>query len=94
VSDDVPFYAPNRAAALRPREPKPGELLWEFVRDSDHRHFRCELRFHGESYGWEAQFFESGEVYATHGAFVTRELAERWAVATRRAIERGALDEL
>jgi hypothetical protein len=25
------------------------------------RHYACELRFHGESYGWEAQFLEGGE---------------------------------
>jgi hypothetical protein len=27
----------------------------------------CELRFHGESYGWEAQFFERGEFLFSRG---------------------------
>ena len=45
-----------------PRQPRPGELLFEFVRGSDGAPMSCELRFHGESYGWEAQFFERGEL--------------------------------
>jgi hypothetical protein len=32
-----------------PRQATPGELLFEFVRVSDRKLFRCELRFHGES---------------------------------------------
>jgi hypothetical protein len=48
-----------------PRRPRrgsrsPGELFFEFVRVSDRKLFRCELRFHGESYGWEAQWFDDG----------------------------------
>jgi len=35
-----------------PRQPKPGELLFEFVRASDRAPMSCELRFNGESYGW------------------------------------------
>jgi hypothetical protein len=27
----------------------------------------CEFRFHGESYGWEAQFRERGELFASRG---------------------------
>ena len=47
-----------------PRLPKPGELLFEFVRASDGAPIRCELMFHGESYGWEARFLERGELFA------------------------------
>lgn len=43
------------------RKPTPGERLFEFVRISDHAPMSCELRFHGESYGWEAQILERGE---------------------------------
>ena len=52
-----------------PRQPKPGELLFEFVRPRDRAVIRCELRFHGESYGWEVQFIEPGghEFYARGG---------------------------
>ena len=48
---DDPFYAPN-ASAPPPRVPRPGELLFEFLRGSDLVSMSCELRFHGESYGW------------------------------------------
>ena len=41
---------------MPPRVPRPGERLFEFVRASDKAPMSCELRFHGESYGWEAQF--------------------------------------
>jgi hypothetical protein len=52
-----PFYPPNRPPAP-PRHPKPGEILFEFERVSDRKRFQCELRFHGESYRWEAQWFD------------------------------------
>jgi hypothetical protein len=58
VSDE-PFYAPFRTPAP-PRQPKAGELLFEFLRASDGVAMSCELWFHGESYGWEAQFLERG----------------------------------
>ena len=59
MADDnhVPFYVPNRRPAA-PGTPKPGKLLFEFVRPSDRTIVRCELRFHGESAGGEVQFFE------------------------------------
>jgi hypothetical protein len=47
----------------------------------------CELRVHGESYGWEAQFFGWGELLVSRCGFALRELAMRWAVQERRAIE-------
>ena len=84
MSDDDPFYSPK----LRPspaRVARPGELLFEFVRASDRAPMTCELRFNGESYGWEAQFFERGELFVSHGAFVTRALAVQWAEEERKA---------
>ena len=48
---------------------------------------RCELRFHGESYGWEAQFFDgNGSEFFARGGFVLRELAIRWAELERDAM--------
>jgi len=44
--------------------PKPGELLFDFVHPCDRAIVRCELRFHGESYGWEVQFFEGPASYS------------------------------
>jgi hypothetical protein len=57
MSDEVPFYSPN-AKPRPPRQPKPGEHLWT-LRKSDKR-IDCELRFHGESYGWECQCLLDG----------------------------------
>jgi hypothetical protein len=56
---DQPFYAPNRMSAPR-RQPKPGEPVWD-VR-VDHVTWSCEFRFHGESYGWEAQILREDEL--------------------------------
>jgi hypothetical protein len=72
-----PFYSPN-AKSPPPRVAQPGELLFEFVRASDGAQMSCELRFNGESSGWEAQFFERGELFYSRGGFVLRELAVRW----------------
>jgi hypothetical protein len=90
MSDDPPFYSPN-APQAPPRQPKPGELLFEFVRASDRAPMTCELRFHGETYGWEAQFFKRGELSRSHGAFVTRAAAVQWAEQERKAIENGSV---
>ena len=59
MSDD-PFTTPGRV--MPARVPRPGELLFQFVRASDRASLSCELRFHGESFGWEAQFLERGEL--------------------------------
>jgi hypothetical protein len=52
VSDDkTPWYSPG--VKLPPRtKRRPAELLFEFVRDSDHAHFRCELRYRGFPVGF------------------------------------------
>jgi len=84
---DDDWYRRN-APQPPPRVPKPGEPLWAFVRQSDKKRFECELRFHGESYGWEAQIFEQGELWVAHGHFVTRALAVQWAELERRALDR------
>ena len=56
-SDD--WYKPNPTPPP-PRMPKPGEHVWTLVKSG--RRFDCELRFHGESYGWECQLLEDGEI--------------------------------
>jgi len=87
MSDDAPFYSPNRPSPA-PRQPKPGERLFDFVRASDRAPMSCELRFHGESYGWEVQFFERGEFFGGRGAFPTKRLAIQFAEEERKAFER------
>jgi len=71
-----------------PRQPKPGELLFEFLRASDNAPMSCELRFNGESFGWEVQFFERGEFLRSRGGFGTRTLAVQWATVERDAMTR------
>jgi hypothetical protein len=68
------------------RQPKPGELLFAFVRASDRAPMSCELRFHGESYGWDAQFYERGEILIGR-RFQTKGLAIQWAEEERKAAE-------
>ena len=84
---DEPFTTPGRV--IPPRVLRHGELLFEFVRASDRAPMSCERRFHGESYGWEAQFLERGELLFSRGGFVLRELAVKWAEQERKAIEKG-----
>jgi hypothetical protein len=73
-----------------PRKPQPGERLFEVVRASAGAPMSCELKFHGESYGWECQCLYDGElaygrrfVLRAHAleeveAHRTRLLAEGW----------------
>jgi hypothetical protein len=44
-------------------------VLFQFIRASDRVPMSCELRFHGESYGSEPQFFVRGEFHVSRGAF-------------------------
>ena len=88
MSDDA-FYSPNRQPPP-PRKPTPGEPLWS-VRHN-HVTWSCELRFHGESYGWEAQILREGELFLGHGAFVLKGDAIQWAEAQRKDAEHGWLD--
>jgi hypothetical protein len=71
-----------------PRPVKPGEVLFVFVRASDRAPMTCELRFHGESYGWDAQFLERGELCYSR-RFITRRAAEQWAAQERAVMEQG-----
>src|SRR5262245_20407105 len=57
MSDEQPFYAPDRKPAA-PREPRPGELLWTLVKGTESR--RAELRDHGVV-GTELQIFAYGQ---------------------------------
>jgi hypothetical protein len=84
---DEPFYAPGRNPPP-PRQPQPGEILFEFVRESDHEHFRCELRTHGGEWGVEAQFWINDELLIGR-RFDTRALAVQWATVEREYIEKG-----
>ena len=70
--------------------PRPGEPLWSIRKD--HVTWSCELRFHGESYGWEAQSLREGDLHIGR-PFLLREQAERWAEQERDWIERGRPDE-
>jgi hypothetical protein len=81
---DEPFYAPNRRPDP-PRQPQPGERLFEFLRGHDR--FLCELRDRGP-YGVEAQFYQNEE-FRSSQQFETRALAVAWAEGERTAIEQG-----
>ena len=91
---DEPFYAPNRTPDP-PRQPKPGEKLFEFYRERDHSRWLCELRDHG-AYGVEAQFFQNDEFFfgrrfdeRMDPTRPPRTLAITWAIEERAAIEKG-----
>ena len=84
MSDDA-FYRPNRPPAP-PRPPKPGEPFWSLRHD--HVTWSRELRFHGESYGWEAQILREGALVIGQW-FVLRQMAEQWAEKERKHLERG-----
>jgi len=71
-----------------PRVRRAEETLFEFVRASNGAPITCVIRFHGESYGWEAQFLERGDLFYSRGAFVLRELAVQWATLERDAMTR------
>jgi hypothetical protein len=92
MADDEPFYKPFRTPAP-PRQPRPGETLFEFLRGHDR--FLCELRDHDEPYGVEAQFYQNEEFLfsrrfdqALSRTQTPRELAVQWAQEERKAIER------
>ena len=85
MADD--FFA-RPGLVVPARVPRLGEVLFAFVRASDRAPMSCELRFHGESFGWEAQFLERGVLFYSHGGFVTRAQAVQWAELERQALER------
>lgn len=57
---DDDWYKPHRPPSP-PRQPMPGELLFEFYVARTHTFWRVELRDHGE-FGVEAQFLDPTEV--------------------------------
>jgi len=74
VTSDDSIYAPNHRPAVR--QPKGGEPLWS-LRKEDVT-WTCELRFHGESYGWEAQILRDGDLVIGR-RFELKEWAIKWA---------------
>ena len=82
---DKPFTTPGRR--LPERQPRPGEVLFEFLRGHDR--FQCELRDHGK-YGVEAQFYRNEE-FSHSWRFDTRDEALLWAEHERQAIEKGGV---
>jgi hypothetical protein len=94
VTND-PFYAPNQPPRP-PRQPKPGELLFEFYVERTKKFWRCELRDHGPECGVEAQFFDPVDLVfgrrfdpRLDASRPSRELAIAWAEQERKAIETG-----
>jgi hypothetical protein len=67
------------------RQPTPGEPLWTLP--LEHITWSCELRCHGESYGWEVQILRDGEFFAGQ-RFVLRTLAQEFAEAERQILEK------
>jgi len=59
----------------------------------NHITWSCEFRFHGESYGWEAQLLREGEIVIGHRVLL-RQLAQALADTERQILEtEGALTE-
>jgi hypothetical protein len=76
------------------RQPKPGERLFEFYRESDHSRWLCGLRDHGNVYGVEVQFFKNEELGRARRfdprldpSRPSRDLAIAWAEEERKHIE-------
>ena len=81
------FYAPGHKPA-KPREPEPGQALFEFARESDYAHFRCELQTNERPGGFEVQFFMEGELIIGQ-RFGSRDWALEWAAVERKHFEKG-----
>lgn len=80
MGTDEPFT--TRGLKIPPRQPVPGEKLFEFLRGHDR--FLCELRNHWQ-WGVEAHFYQNG--YFIHSRrFDTRHLAIQRAELEREAI--------
>ena len=85
VMADEPFTTPGHRPA--PRQPQPGEPLFEFYLERDHARRLCELRDHGAC-GIEAWFWQH-EDFLYSRRFDRRTLAVRWAEEERNYIEKG-----
>ncbi len=64
---------------------RPFELLFKFVRESDHALFRCELLSEGGAF-W-VQLFRGRDLLLGR-RFETKALAVRWAEFLQRAVEK------
>jgi hypothetical protein len=89
MSDELPFDSPKYKLPEAPRtarrtalEPVGGRRALVL----------CELRFHGESYGLDAQILRNGELFTDH-AFVLKGDAIRWGEEQRKGAERGFLQD-
>jgi hypothetical protein len=71
-----------------PRQPKPGELLFEFHIARTHRFYRAESRDRGK-WGVEAQIIEAPDDFLIGHRFPDRAQAARWAEVTRADLEAG-----
>jgi hypothetical protein len=70
-----------------------GELLWEFVRLADRKHFRCEL-IEGGGYGLEVRILDGETVISAHmftrdmdPTRTPRQLAVEWANEERHLLQ-------
>jgi hypothetical protein len=89
MAPDDRSETPGRMPPSSRTEPRPGEVLYEFIRKSDRAQFRCDLRDHGE-YGIEVQVFKDGKLVAA-SVFATRTFALQWADLKRGAFEKGGM---
>jgi hypothetical protein len=71
------FSVQDRTVPARWR--KPGDPLW--ILRQDHVTWSAKLRFHGESFGWEAQILRDGELMIARRS-IPREEAVTWAATT------------
>jgi len=76
-------------APTPPRTAKPGVHVWSLRKNG--KQIDCELRFHGEPYGWECQCLHDGEL-AYGQRFVLRDGALAQAEAQRQRLAREAWD--
>ena len=83
MSDNDPHFAGH---VPPPRQRRPGEPLWTIR--VNHVTYSAELKFHGESYGWECQSFRETE-FTIGRRFILREAAIRWAESERKEREKG-----
>jgi hypothetical protein len=77
----------HNAPKAPPRQPQPGELLFEFHVERTHTFYRVELRDRG-AYGVEAQFLDPIDV-CTARLFPSRELAIAWQSKSEKPLRPG-----
>ena len=81
-----PFYTPGKKQTP-PKHywPESSERLWEIRKD--HATWSADLRFHGESYGWEAMILRDGDLVISQ-RFALKAIAVEWG-RTRKSRHRG-----